>query len=191
MSVLTRLLLVVTLVSFTSACSRDSEPAAQQPPAAVSAPPAQTGAGTGAAKPDTRFVEEQLALGDKEVGLARVAAERATTPAVKSYAAMLMRDHQQAGDELRQVAERQQVKPRTDQTQLNEERERLSKLSGAAFEREYLDEMIADHDDAVNDLESASKDENTDVRGWAVKHLPHVRRHLEEARQLRKGMDRK
>lgn len=188
MTLMVQWLLVVALMATSSACAGEPEAPPPQTGAAASTPPAAGTPGTGTAKPDTRFIEEQLALGEKEVGLARLAAERAATAGVKQFAETLLRDHQQAGQELRQIAERQQVTARPSAEQLNVERERLSKLSGRPFDQEYLDEMTADHEDAINDLEVASKDENADVRGWAVKTLPTVRHHLEQARQLRKSL---
>jgi putative membrane protein len=131
------------------------------------------------------FLREQLALGEKQVGLARLAAERAARPEVKQFAEALVRDHQQAADELRQIASSEQVNAATQGEQLKTERERLSGLKGAQFDREYLDEIIADHQDAVGDLEGASKGDDPEMRQWAAKHLPMVQRRLEEARQLR------
>jgi putative membrane protein len=178
-----RLLLSLTVVAAGAACA--SEP--QEPPqaGAGTSTAAQAPAGTtGAATPDTGFIQGQLMLGEKEIGLARLALEKSTRPGVRQFAEKLLRDHQQAGDELRQIAVRQQVNVTTNADQLDVERDRLSKLSGAAFDREYLVEMIADHERAVRDLEAVSKDENAEIRGWATKTLPHVREHLETARKL-------
>ena len=99
---------------------------------------------------------------------------------------MLLRDHQQASEELRQIASKQQMNLGPEGEQLKVERERLSGLSGEQFDGEYLNEIIADHENAVSDLESATKGEDLEIRQWAAKTLPIVRRHLEEAQQLRK-----
>jgi putative membrane protein len=133
---------------------------------------------------DVDFLREQLALGGKEVGLARLAAERAARPEVKKFAEVVVRDHQQAAEDLRQIASTQQVNA-AEGEELKTERERLSALTGAQFDREYLDEIIADHEDAAGDLERASKGDDPEIRQWAAKHLPMVQRRLEEARQLR------
>ena len=134
---------------------------------------------------DAGFIREQLAVGDKQVGLARLASERATRPAVRKFGEMMLRDYRQASEELRQIASRQQVNAGAENEQLKVERERLSRLSGEQFDREYLDEIIADHQDAVGDLENAAKGNDPEIAQWAARNLPIVRRHLDEAQQLR------
>jgi putative membrane protein len=140
---------------------------------------------------DAGFLREQLAVGDKQVGLARLASERATRPAVRKFGEMMLRDYRQASEELRQIASRQQVDAGAENEQLKVERERLSRLSGEQFEREYLDEIVADHQDAVGDLENAAKGNDPEIAQWAARNLPIVRRHLDEAQQLRKTAPQK
>ena len=176
---------VLMLVVSAAGCNREQPPAAQQE-AAVSAPQ-ESVAGTAGGSVDMSFVTEQLAMGEKEVGLAQLADERAERPGVKQFAKMLERDHRQATDELRKIAAGQKGTQTPYAEQLKVERERLSRMSGEQFEREFLEEIIADHEDAVRDLEAVVKDENADLRQWAARTLPIVRRHLEEARQLRGG----
>ena len=94
------------------------------------------------------------------MGLARLASERATRPAVKKFGEMILRDYRQASEELRQIASTQQVNAGAENEQLKVERERLSRLSGEQFDREYLDEIIADYQDALGDLENAAKGNN-------------------------------
>ena len=181
MKSITHVLLAMALVA-SIACSREPETPAQQ-----SSPQPASGAaatGTSGASVDSSFVREQLDFGEKEVGLAQVAAERASRPELKEFAQMLERDHRQATDDLRRIASNSTVRSARSE-QLKVERDRLSKLSGAEFDREFLDEIIADHQDAARDLEAVVKDENAQVREWASRHLPVVKRHLERARELR------
>lgn len=182
-------ILVLSLAALGTGCRAEPQ---ESTPATSTATPAQppaagTSGTTGTAAPDTGFIQGQLSLGEKEIGLGRLAQEKATRPDVKQFAETLVRDHEQAGEELRQIAGRQNVTVAVRSEQLEVERERLSKLSGAEFDREYLVEMVADHERAVKDLEAVSKDENQEIRNWAQKTLPHVREHLETARRLQAG----
>lgn len=150
----------------------------------TSAPaPAGAAATTGGAA-ETDFFREQLAMLEKQVGLARLVADRSTRRALKEFAERASRDYQQAKGELQQLATKRNVIA-AGSAELTVEGERLSKLSGEHFEREYLDEIIADHEGAVRELESGTRDEYADVRVWSQKTLPVVRRLLEQARQLR------
>ena len=67
---------------------------------------------------DAGFLREQLAVGDKQVGLARLASERATRPAVRKFGEMMLRDYRQASEELRQIASRQEVNAGAENEQL-------------------------------------------------------------------------
>jgi putative membrane protein len=149
-------------------------------PSSGTAPVATTGGATAGGT----FVQDQLALGRKQHGLAELAADRATRPEVKALAQSIARDHADTYAALRQMARDQAV---TEPEQLRTERERLSQLSGEAFDREYLVEMIADHERAVTALEEASRSGESEVRAWASSALPRVRQHLEEAKRLHGG----
>ena len=185
---LSRILPAVVLGMTVVACGGDDTSRAQPPASTTPTPQARESvAGTAGASAAADFVRAQLTLGEKQLGLARLASERATRPAVKQFAEELVRDHQQAGDSLRQIAAQQNATATTNAEQLGVERERLSQLSGAQFESEYLDETIADHERAIADLEKATSSDDAAVRQWATATLPVQRRHLEQAQTLRKS----
>ena len=180
------MLAIATVGCGTERPASNAEQSAAGTPAPRDTAPVATGG-----RRDDGFLREQVALSAKQVGLAQLAAERATRPAVKQLADRLLRDHRQAGEQLRQIASKQGGNVPADSDQLKVERERLSALSGEQFEREYLDEIIADHEDAVIDLEKAAKDNDVEIRQWAADNLTRVRRHLDEARQLRQPAGQK
>ncbi len=150
-------------------------------PSAGGAPVATTGSGAAAS-----FINDQLALGRKQQGLAQLAADQATRPEVKALAQSIVKDHEQTYAPLRQMAQSQSIAV-SEPEQLRTERERLAQLSGEQFDREYLTEMIADHERAVTALEEASRSGDAQVRQWAGTALPQVRRHLQEAQRLQGG----
>ena len=60
--------------------------------------------------------------------------------------------------------------------------DRLSKLSGAEFDREYMQAMVDDHKEDVSAFENASqKAKDPDVKKFASEHLPTLKTHLEIA----------
>ena len=157
-------------------------------------------AGTsGTAKFDRDFVEEHLAIGTAEVELGRLAQEKATHPDVKEFGAMMVREHQAAGEELRSIAakantaadtagDRVQAGLREADTELREE---LAKLTGRDFDRRYIDEMIDDHEEAIDDLEDKAENAtHPDVKAWAAKNLPKVQQHLERAKAIKESLER-
>jgi putative membrane protein len=138
---------------------------------------------------DRAFMEEAAAAGMAEVELGKLAVQKATSPDVKSFAQMMVDDHTKANEELKALAARQNVtlppKPTAEHTAA---RERLSQLSGAAFDAAYMEAMVTDHNKAVALFSQESKDGvDPDAKTWAIKTLPTLQRHQAKAAALAQG----
>ena len=60
---------------------------------------------------------------------------------------------------------------------------KLSALSGAEFDRKYMEHMVKDHEKDVAAFEREStKGSDSDIKAWAAKTLPTLREHLQMAR---------
>ena len=60
--------------------------------------------------------------------------------------------------------------------------DKLSKLSGAAFDREYMSMMVKDHVEDVAEFErEAATGSDSDVKAWAGRTVPTLRQHLQMA----------
>jgi putative membrane protein len=141
----------------------------------------------GAAGADNAFVREAAAGGMAEVELGRLASEKASSPDVKQFGDRMVTDHGKANDELKQLAQQKNI---TLPTELDAKhkatRDRLAKLSGAAFDKAYMTDMVADHQKDV----AAFKHESTagkdgDVKSWAGKTLPTLEDHLKMAQDTK------
>ena len=161
----------------------------------ASTPPAagtEGAAGTaGAANIDRDFIEDQLADGHAEVQLGQLVQQRAMRPEVKEFGQMIVRDHEKAGAELKQIASKHNVQiGEGEKNEHNDLHERLSKLKGAEFDREYIEAMVEEHEEAVNEVErQAENADNPEIRQWAQKTLPTLRQHLERAQQIQKNLE--
>lgn len=152
-----------------------------------------TGSAGTSADVDRDWVQDQLAEGDAEVKLGRLAQERGGSADVRAFGAMMVEKHTMAGTELKRVATRHDVAPRPDVHDEHDDLfDRLSKMSGEEFDRAYLDAVVDEHKEAIDALEdkAGKKDEHADVIEWAAKTLPEVKQHLERARSLRERLDR-
>src|SRR5690606_8909017 len=130
--------------------------------------------------------------GDKEVRLGRLAEERASHADVKAFGRMMVEEHTMAGTELKRIAGQHNVMADPDDVDdIEDAVERLSRMQGAEFDRAYLEMMVAEHPEAVDELEDKVNDNggHPDVRAWASQTLPKVRQHLERARQLHRTLD--
>lgn len=69
---------------------------------------------------------------------------------------------------------------------------KLSGLTGDAFDREYISMMVKDHEKDVKEFEKAStKAKDPDVRAFAEKTLPTLREHLQQVRDIQSRMTTK
>ena len=104
---------------------------------------------------DKDFINEASMAGMAEIELGKLASERALSADVKQFGQMMVTDHTKAGNALKEVAGRFNMMPANglddDHRRL---REKLTKLQGAAFDREYMNAMVDGHQDVVGKLES-------------------------------------
>lgn len=61
--------------------------------------------------------------------------------------------------------------------------ERMAKKSGADFDRDYIDEMVDDHQQEVRDFRSMAKSaKDPDLKAFAAGTLPTLEQHLQAAK---------
>jgi|tagenome__1003787_1003787.scaffolds.fasta_scaffold20366243_1 putative membrane protein len=100
------------------------------------------------------FVKHMAIAGMTEVQLGQMAAARATNPEVKAFGEMMVKDHTQANSELTALAAQLNVPPPTELDRKHQDvANRLSKLQGAEFDREYLKVMVQSHQDVAKELQ--------------------------------------
>lgn len=62
--------------------------------------------------------------------------------------------------------------------------EKLNNLSGASFDKAYIEMMVIDHQNAVALFEKASESTDSDVKTYANKYLPILKKHLKQVNAL-------
>ena len=128
---------------------------------------------------DRDFIEDQLEAGMAEVELGKLAAERGRSAQVKQFGQMMVTDHTKAGEELKQIAMQHNFTPAVAiSDQHRDLRDRLMKLQGAEFDREYMKAMVEGHEDVVDQKESRVDDKS--LGEWKTKHQdPHTHDKIE------------
>jgi putative membrane protein len=162
------LLALVCAVALTAACNNNRTANREAGTAGT--------AGAGVSNSDKNFVSDQLSDGMAEIDLAKVARDHAASPDVKQFAQMMIDDHTKAGDELKRL--RQAIRFRSIRQIDNKQQDlmdKLSKLNGADFDKEYMSAMVDDHQDAVRDLRSRV-DENRSATDRLTGKNPENRR---------------
>jgi len=160
-----------------------TKPASSKPPASKPASAQHGDQGKGAG-PDTAFAKEAAVGGMAEVELGNLAKEKASNNDVKQFGDRMVTDHSKANDELKQWASQKKVTlPEKLDQKHQATRDRLAKLSGAAFDREYMHEMVMDHQHDVAAFTRESKTgKDPDLKAWAGKTLPTLQDHLKMAK---------
>jgi putative membrane protein len=104
---------------------------------------------------DKDFINEMSMGGMADVELGKLASERGLSADVKQFGQMMVTDHTKAGDELKQVASRFNMTPANGiDDEHRQLRDKLMKLQGAEFDREYMNAMVDGHQDVADSLES-------------------------------------
>ncbi len=104
---------------------------------------------------DKDFVKDLATANIAEVELGRMARDRAATPEVKKFAAMMVDDHTKANESLTALASRHNIAvPSAIDDKHNDLRDKLAKKTGADFDKDYIDAMVDGHQDVLDKLGS-------------------------------------
>lgn len=121
-----------------------------------------------------------------EVELGKLAERKASNDAVKNFAKRMVTDHAKANEELKADLRQMTVSiPSAPDAKAQAEKDRLSKLSGAEFDKEYMNTMVQDHRKDIAEFQrEASSGRDETLRSYASKTLPTLQEHLRLAEQV-------
>jgi putative membrane protein len=132
---------------------------------------------------DRKFMEKAAQGGLAEVQLGKLAADKASSDAVKQFGQRMVDDHTKANDQLKALATSKGVNVPTGLDRSTQgEMDKLQKMSGAAFDREYMNHMVSDHKKDIGEFKSAAKSKDADVKQFASSTLPTLEQHLDLAK---------
>ena len=135
---------------------------------------------------DKHFVQEAAIGGMAEVQLGQLGANSAQSEDVKEFANKMVTDHGKANDELKSLAEEKHiVLPKELDSKHQSTVTKLSKVTGANFDKEFMTEMVKDHvKDVAKFKEASSTAKDPDLKAWASKTLPTLEEHLTQAKTV-------
>lgn len=189
-----------TLLAATSAVAQTQGGSAGQPQTTptqsmpqTQAPDSTMGQGTANATPskvdDKKFVKNAALGGLTEVELGKLAAQKASDEKVKEFAQKMVDDHTKANDELKQAASKSNIPvPESLDSKHQSRIDKLSKLSGADFDKAYVKDQLKDHQNDVQEFkDEAQGGTDPNVKTFASTTLPILQHHLEMVKDLSKG----
>lgn len=135
---------------------------------------------------DANWAVDVANAGMTEVELSKVAKDKATSQRLKDFANMMVTDHTNAGDQLKQLAATKNITlpaALSDDSQKN--LDKLNKKTGSDFDKTYTDMMLKDHKDAVDKFQKASNDlTDADLKNFATQTLPTLQMHLDSIKAI-------
>jgi len=139
-----------------------------------------------AGNPDQTFVQTASSGGLAEVQAGQLAMERAASAEVKQFGQRMVTDHTKANQEFATLAQAKNMPVATKMDQKQQTMvDKLAKLQGAAFDREYIAGQVADHEQDVALFTNQSREgQDLELKAFAAKTLPVLQEHLRMVRAL-------
>jgi putative membrane protein len=163
------------------------------PPPTVAAPAVLPGAPVAPlTSRDAQFVQSQIEGNMAEYQAGQLALQQSRNQDVRNFAEKMITDHTYAQDTLAPIAQSHHM-PST--ATLSEQHRamlgQLAKLSGPAFDRAYVDDMVRAHAVMVDELNAQLiHGEDQHINAWVQNTRPIVLQHSEIAQQLLASLPR-
>jgi putative membrane protein len=144
-----------------------------------------SGAALAAGNTGSSFLKEAIRGDIAETQIGQLAQQKSTNAEVKSFGQELVTDHGQAKVEATTLAQSMKITvptkpPRKAQT----EYDKLSKLSGPAFDQEFVSYMVKDHQEDISKFQKEAQANDGQVSALAQKTVPVLQKHLQAAQAL-------
>ncbi len=125
-----------------------------------------------------------------EVQLGQLAEQKGQSQEVKDFGKRLVTDHTEANKELAAIAQQKgEAIPNKMESKDHKMVNKLSKLSGPDFDKQYMQAMVKDHAMDVSNFRTAGmKTKDRALHAWATKTTPVLEDHLKQARQIAEKM---
>jgi putative membrane protein len=139
---------------------------------------------------DRLFVLEAGLGGHFEVALSQQALQKSQDPQVKQIAQRLIQDHQQANQQLAQVAQKLQVEVPMGLTSMKQQKlQIIGSLDSKAYDQKFLACMDALHAHDVHEFRSTTVTaKSPDVKQFAAQTLPVLQEHHQQIKQSATAM---
>lgn len=141
--------------------------------------------------PSTADFVKQVAISDMfEIEAGKLAQQKGNATE-KTFASQMVTDHTRTSSELKGLVSAGKVKAELPAALDSSHQSKLDKLKGASgtdFSSEFDSMQVSAHKDAVDLFERYAKGgDNSDLKAWADKTAPALRRHLQMAQDLDKA----
>ena len=139
---------------------------------------------------DAEFAVEAADGGLLEVQLGTLALTKASSSEVKQFAQMMVDDHIKANNELKVLAQQKNISlPTVLGDEYQKKYDNLNEKTGTDFDKEYMDLMVKDHKEDINEFEEQAEDgKDPELKSWAAGKLFALRHHLDMAERTQESV---
>jgi putative membrane protein len=136
--------------------------------------------------PDESFYKNAAEAGHAEVEAGKGAEAKATSPAVREFAAMMVKDHTAANEKLQKIATSKGIELPTGPAMMQKAMNKKTDMkSGDAYDKDYIHSQIKAHQDTAELLQKEiAEGKDPQAKAFASETLPKVQAHLEKINQI-------
>ncbi|HEY4000132.1 MAG TPA: DUF4142 domain-containing protein [Candidatus Xenobia bacterium] len=138
---------------------------------------------------DKRFLSAAYQGNLEEVALGKLAQQKASNPQIKDAGKRMVTDHSKMEDQVKMVAQKEQVSLPAGMSQMQQrDIDKLTKLSGADFDKQYTQMMVKDHQSDVKDFQKEEKGtKDAGIKKLVAGALPTIEAHLTMFQSVQNG----
>jgi len=133
-----------------------------------------------------QFIKQANQAGLVEINAAGLVLGKSQNARVINFAKMMIADHSTTATELHKLADDKYVS--TTDTIIDSEHlqmiNSISKLSGPAFDKAYIQMMVTDHGKVIELFRDATRNKTKAIQNFAEKTLPVLIMHLDSAKAI-------
>ncbi len=135
---------------------------------------------------DVKFVTEVSSGVLMEVELGKYAQEHASSQEVKKFGAKMVEDHSKDRQTLEALAKKKNISiPDRPADDFQKHIDELEKYEGDEFDKKYINFMVSDHHDDIDEFEKEVKNgKDQEIVAFAKKGLPVLKEHLQMAEAI-------
>ena len=135
-------------------------------------------------KADQNFLNKAMEGDLAEINMGKLAQQKGQSQDVKQFGQMLEQDHSQHLEKAKQTAQQMGFTPPTEPNAKQKKTyDQLSKLSGAQFDRQFAQDMVKDHKEAISTFGKEAKSKGP-LADFAQQTVPTLQKHLRTAESL-------
>jgi putative membrane protein len=135
---------------------------------------------------DTEFAKKAAQGSMAEVEAGKLAVSNGQSAEVKKFGQRMVDDHSKANEDLKAAAAKQNIDlPTSVSPKQKQDADKLAKLKGAEFDKEYSSMMLKDHEKDVAEFKKeAASGSDPAIKAFAQKTLPTLEMHLKMAQEM-------